>query len=222
MSTPYDGLFAASGARYGVDPALLREVARQESGFDPNASSPVGAIGLMQFMPKTAVGLGVNPRDPASSIDGAARMLAASLRTHHGNVGLALAAYNAGEGNVDYYHGIPPFAETQQYVRNITGRLNGGGGGSSWFDKLKAAGQFVGGNPIAAEAMAGGASVQVATAAVAAATAAANDAADGVLGNLVGAVRPIAVTAVLLAGGAGLVVAGAWRSVTSVRKPATP
>jgi len=210
VSTPYDGLFAASGARYGVDPALLREVARQESGFDPNASSPVGAIGLMQFMPKTAVGLGVNPRDPASSIDGAARMLAASLRTHHGNVGLALAAYNAGEGNVEYYHGIPPFAETQQYVKNITGRLNGGGG-SSWFDKLKAAGQFVGGNPIAAEAMAGGA-----------AKAAANDAADSVLGNLVGAVRPIAVTAVLLAGGAGLVVAGAWRSVTSAKKPATP
>ena len=219
MSTPYDGLFAASGARYGVDPALLREVARQESGFDPNASSPVGAIGLMQFMPKTAVGLGVNPRDPASSIDGAARMLAASLRTHHGNVGLALAAYNAGEGNVERYHGIPPFAETQQYVRNITGRLNGGGG-SSWFDKLKAAGQFVGGNPIAAEAMAGGASVQAATSAVDAAKAAANDAADGVLGNLVGAVRPIAVTGVLLAGGAGLVVAGAWRSVTSAKKPA--
>ncbi len=119
---PFDDLFAASGARYGVDPALLREVARQESGFNPNAGSPAGAIGLMQFTLPTAVQEGVNPRDPASSVDGAARMLKRYLDNYHGNVGMALAAYNAGTGAVAQYHGIPPYAETQNYVRVITGR----------------------------------------------------------------------------------------------------
>ncbi len=208
-STPYDGLFAAAGAKWGVDPSLLREVARQESGFNPNAGSPAGAIGLMQFTRETAAGLGVNPHDPASSIDGAARMLKASLNLHHGNVGLALAAYNAGEGAVEKYHGVPPYAETQNYVRVITGRLGSSGGGSSWLDKAKAAAQFINGNPVPGAAMAGKAT-----------TDAASSAADGVLGSLVGALRPIAVTGVLLIGGAGLVVAGLWRSVSSAKKPA--
>lgn len=208
-STPYDGLFAAAGAKWGVDPSLLREVARQESGFNPNAGSGAGAIGLMQFTPGTAAGLGVNPHDPASSIDGAARMLKASLNLHHGNVGLALAAYNAGEGAVEKYHGIPPYAETQNYVRVITGRLGSTGGGSSWLDKAKAAAQFINGNAVPGAAQAGAATVD-----------AASSAADNVLGSLVGALRPIAVTGVLLIGGAGLVVAGLWRSVSSAKKPA--
>ncbi len=209
-STPYDGLFAASGAKWGVDPSLLREVARQESGFNPNAGSGAGAVGLMQFMPGTAAGLGVNPRDPASSIDGAARMFKRLLSKYNGDVGKSLAAYNAGEGAVDRYGGVPPYAETQNYVRVITGRLGSSGGGSSWLDKAKAAAQFINGNAVPGAAQAGQAT-----------TDAASSLADNVLGSLVGALRPIAVTGVLLIGGAGLVVAGLWRSVSSAKKPAT-
>ena len=115
---PYADLFTRAGSRHGVDPALLAAVAQQESGFDAAAVSPAGAQGLMQFMPATARGLGVDPFDPASAVDGAARYLA-DLTEQFGSTELGLAAYNAGPGTVRRYGGIPPYAETQNYVRSV-------------------------------------------------------------------------------------------------------
>jgi hypothetical protein len=115
---PYANLFTQAGAQYGVDPSLLAAVASQESGFNAGAVSSAGAEGLMQFMPSTAQGLGVNPFDPASSINGAARYLS-GLQSQFGSTSLALAAYNAGPGAVSRYGGIPPYAQTQNYVRSV-------------------------------------------------------------------------------------------------------
>jgi peptidoglycan DL-endopeptidase CwlO len=117
-ASTYAPLFAAAGDRHGVDPALLSAVARAESGYNPNAMSTAGARGLMQFMPDTAAGLGIDPLDPAQAIDGAARYLAQQLTTF-GSVDLALAAYNAGPVAVTRYGGVPPFAETQSYVTKV-------------------------------------------------------------------------------------------------------
>jgi hypothetical protein len=117
--TPYSGLFEAAAQKYGVSPTLLAAVARQESGFDPTATSPAGAQGLMQLMPATARGLGVsNPFDPAQAVDGAARLLS-SLLDRFGSTPLALAAYNAGPGAVLRYGGVPPYPETTNYVRSV-------------------------------------------------------------------------------------------------------
>jgi soluble lytic murein transglycosylase-like protein len=116
---PYADLFTRAGNRYGIDPSILAAMASQESGFNAGAVSATGAQGLMQFMPATAQGLGVNPLDPASAVDGAARYLS-SLKQQFGSTDLALAAYNAGPGNVSRYGGIPPFAETQSYVSAVT------------------------------------------------------------------------------------------------------
>ncbi len=115
---PYSDLFTRAGNRHGVDPALLAAVASQESGFDSRAVSPAGAQGLMQFMPATARGLGVDPFDPASAVDGAARYLA-DLGKQFGSTSLALAAYNAGPGAVGKHGGIPPYPGTQNYVRAV-------------------------------------------------------------------------------------------------------
>lgn len=116
---PYAELFNAAGSRYGVDPTLLAAVARQESGFDPRAVSPAGAQGLMQLMPATARGLGVRDSfDPAQAVDGAARLLR-DLTARFDRVDLALAAYNAGPGAVLRHDGVPPYAETQNYVRRV-------------------------------------------------------------------------------------------------------
>jgi len=117
-TTPYADLFVAAGQRYGLPPALLAAVARTESGFNPSAVSPAGASGLMQFMPGTAASLGIDPFDPAQAVDGAARYLREQLEAF-GTLELALAAYNAGPGNVRRYGGIPPFTETQHYVRRV-------------------------------------------------------------------------------------------------------
>ena len=117
--TPYADLFSDAGQTYGVDPALLAAVARQESGFDPAAVSPAGAQGLMQLMPATAQGLGVaDSFNPSQAVDGAARLLR-DLISRFGQVDLALAAYNAGPGAVLRYGGIPPYPETQNYVRSV-------------------------------------------------------------------------------------------------------
>lgn len=121
--TPYASLFDGAAARHGVSAALLSAVAKQESGYDPRATSPAGAQGLMQLMPGTAQGLGVtNAYDPAQAVDGAARLLK-SLLDRFGSTDLALAAYNAGPGAVLKYDGIPPYAETQNYVTSVLSTL---------------------------------------------------------------------------------------------------
>lgn len=108
---------------HGVSPALIEAVIRMESGFDPRAISPKGAAGLMQLMPKTASALGVADRfDPRESIRGGVRHLRYLLERYQGSVVLALAAYNAGEGAVDTHRGVPPYPETQQYVRSVLRR----------------------------------------------------------------------------------------------------
>jgi hypothetical protein len=120
----YGDLFATSGAKYGVDPQLLSAVARAESGYNANSVSGAGAQGLMQLMPDTARSLGVDPTDPAQAVDGAARLLAGNLQ-RFGSTELAVAAYNAGGGAVARYGGIPPYAETQAYVRRVMSYLGG-------------------------------------------------------------------------------------------------
>jgi hypothetical protein len=117
-TTPFATLFAAASARNNLPDGLLAAVAKAESGFNPRAVSGAGAQGLMQLMPATARGLGVNAFDPAQAIDGAARLLASHLRDF-GSVPLALAAYNAGPGAVRRYGGVPPYAETQAYVARV-------------------------------------------------------------------------------------------------------
>ncbi len=118
--TAYDGLIADAAARHGVDPALLKGLIKQESGFDPNAGSRAGARGLCQLMPGTAAGLGVSdPTDPAQAIEGGAKYLRQQLDAFGGDVSLALAAYNAGPGAVRRHGGVPPYAETQAYVRQV-------------------------------------------------------------------------------------------------------
>lgn len=114
----YTSDFVTSGAAHGVPANLLAAVARTESGLNPKATSPAGAEGLMQLMPGTAAGLGVNPWDPASAIDGAARLLSSDYQ-RFGSWSLALAAYNAGAGAVASYGGIPPYPETENYVTKV-------------------------------------------------------------------------------------------------------
>jgi soluble lytic murein transglycosylase-like protein len=117
---PFGAQITAAAKKYGLDPALLAGLVKQESGFNPNAGSPAGARGLTQLMPGTAAGLGVtNVLDPAQSLDGGAKYLRAQLDAFGGDVTRALAAYNAGPGAVKRYGGVPPYAETQNYVRAV-------------------------------------------------------------------------------------------------------
>ncbi len=116
---PYADMFLKAGARYDVSPKLLAAVAKVESGYNPKAVSKAGAQGLMQLMPATARGLGVdNSFDPQQAINGAAKLLSSHLKEFK-SLPLALAAYNAGGGSVHKYGGIPPFAETQAYVPKV-------------------------------------------------------------------------------------------------------
>jgi soluble lytic murein transglycosylase-like protein len=113
-------LVSANAGAWGVDPALVKAIIANESGFDANATSKTGAQGLMQLEPQTAAGLGVaNAYDPAQNIWGGTRYIRGLLDRFHGDLRLAVAAYNAGPGAVEKYGGVPPYAETQAYVENV-------------------------------------------------------------------------------------------------------
>jgi soluble lytic murein transglycosylase-like protein len=116
----------AAADKYGLPRLLVRSVMAAESGFQPDAVSPKGAIGLMQLMPGTAQDLGVDPRDPAQNVDAGVRYLSDLLDRYHRGLWSALAAYNAGPGAVDKYHGVPPYRETIDYVIRIDKAWNAG------------------------------------------------------------------------------------------------
>jgi soluble lytic murein transglycosylase-like protein len=119
-TTDFESEINAAATCNGVDPALLKGLVQQESGFDPNAHSGAGAVGLTQLMPGTAAALGVtDPTDPVQSLQAGARYLREQLDRFGGDERLALAAYNAGPGAVAKYGGVPPYAETQGYVNKV-------------------------------------------------------------------------------------------------------
>lgn len=115
-----DQLVHENASQWNVDPALVKAIIANESGFNANATSNVGAQGLMQLMPGTASGLGVtNAYDPAQNVWGGTRYIKGLLDRFNGDVRKAIAAYNAGPGAVEKYGGVPPYAETQNYVQNV-------------------------------------------------------------------------------------------------------
>jgi soluble lytic murein transglycosylase-like protein len=119
-TTDFESEINTAATSNGIDPALLKGLVQQESGFDPNARSGAGAVGLTQLMPGTAAALGVtDPTDPVQSLQAGARYLREQLDRFGGDERLALAAYNAGPGAVAKYGGVPPYAETQGYVNKV-------------------------------------------------------------------------------------------------------
>jgi hypothetical protein len=124
-SVPFRELFIAAGQRYGLDPRLLAAVGKVESNFRTDAVSPAGAVGVMQFMPATARGMGIDPRDPAQAIDAAGRYLRSQIN-RFGSVQLGLAAYNAGPGAVLRAGGVPQNRETLAYGPKVLATINGG------------------------------------------------------------------------------------------------
>src|ERR1700722_11235226 len=121
---PYGDLIRAAAEKHGVDERLITRLIAAESHFNPKAVSRKQALGLMQLLPQTAAQYSVaNAFDPAQNIEGGAHYLKDLLEKYSGNLALALAAYNAGPEMVERYRGIPPFAETQSYVKRITSAL---------------------------------------------------------------------------------------------------
>ena len=119
-----DDYFQEASQTYGVPVSLLKAVAKAESDFNPNVVSSAGAVGIMQLMPATAKELGVqNIYDVKENIMGGAKELSGLLKRYHGDLTLTLAGYNAGIGNVQKYGGVPPFQETQNYIKKITSYL---------------------------------------------------------------------------------------------------
>jgi soluble lytic murein transglycosylase-like protein len=115
-----ENLVNTNASTWNVDPALVKAIIANESGFNANATSNVGAQGLMQLMPGTANGLGVtNAYDPAQNVWGGTKYIKGLLDRFGGDVRRAVAAYNAGPGAVEKYNGVPPYAETQNYVQNV-------------------------------------------------------------------------------------------------------
>ena len=114
------GMISKISNKYGVDEKLVKSVIKQESGFNVDAKSKAGAMGLMQLMPQTAKSLGVTDiKNPVQNVDGGVRYLKSMLQKYNGNIILALAAYNAGPSAVDKFDGVPPYKETQNYVKSI-------------------------------------------------------------------------------------------------------
>lgn len=124
-SADLDAIFNEAASKYGVDAKFLKAIAKCESDFSTECTSHSGAMGIMQLMPQTAASLGVtNAYDPYQNIMGGARYISEKLTQYNGDKSLALAAYNAGSGNVAKYGGIPPFKETQNYVAKVMAYYN--------------------------------------------------------------------------------------------------